>query len=63
LRSDGTGRATVQDLYDQYLDALKQKNNGSGAAGGGGNPGGGQQSKPMSEHMKRLQAQFNRPSR
>jgi hypothetical protein len=63
LRTDGTGRATVQDLYDQYLDALKQKNNGSGAPGGGSPSGGGQASKPMSEHMKRLQAQFNRPSR
>lgn len=63
LRTDGTGRATVQDLYDQYLDALKQKNNGSGGGGAPSPAGGGQPSKPMSEHMKRLQAQFNRPNR
>jgi hypothetical protein len=58
LRSDGTGRATVQDLYDQYLDSFKQKNNGSG--GGNGNTTTQTQQKAVSEHMRKLQSAFNR---
>jgi hypothetical protein len=64
LRKDGTGLADTDYLFDLFFDEFKHKNNGSGAAGGGGTPsGGGQPSKPMSDHMKRLQASFNRPSR
>ncbi len=35
LRTDGTGRASVADLFNQYLDPFKQKNNGSGSGGNG----------------------------
>ena len=58
LRSDGTGRADTDYLFDIILDEFKQKNNGSG--GGNPMPSGGGQPKAVSEHMRKLQSAFNR---